>query len=160
MSGSARILLRPARAAELPALSGLCLRSKAHWGYDAAFLAACREELTLTAEDLALSSVTVAEVSGRAVGVAQVAAVEEACDLCKLFVDPPAMGRGLGRALLAWVVAEARRMRARRLTIEADPGAVPFYEKMGARHVGEAPSGSIPGRRLPLLELEIQSEVA
>jgi hypothetical protein len=31
---------------------------------------------------------------------------------------------------------------------------------MGARHVGEAPSGSIPGRRLPLLELEIQSEVA
>ena len=40
--------LRPARIEDLEALSALCLRSKAHWGYDAAFMAAWGQELTLT----------------------------------------------------------------------------------------------------------------
>ena len=39
------------------------------------------------------------------------------------------------------------------MTIEADPDAAPFYRRIGARDVGTAPSGSIPGRELPLLEL-------
>ena len=33
--------------------------------------------------------------------------------------------------------------------------AVPFYEHFGARQIGEEPSGSIPGRVLPLLELSL-----
>ena len=37
---------------DAPALTLLALRSKAVWGYDAAFIAACRDELTLTADDL------------------------------------------------------------------------------------------------------------
>lgn len=38
-----------------------------------------------------------------------------------------------------------------------DPDAVPFYEAMGARHAGAVPSGSIPGRMLPLMELRLQA---
>ena len=41
--------LRAARPEEAAAISALALRSKAHWGYDEAFLAACRAELTWTA---------------------------------------------------------------------------------------------------------------
>ena len=37
------------------------------------------------------------------------------------------------------------------LLIEADPNAVGFYEAMGADRIGEVPSGSLPGRTLPLL---------
>jgi hypothetical protein len=37
------------------------------------------------------------------------------------------------------------------MTIDADPGAVPFYERMGAVPAGLVPSGSIPGRFLPRL---------
>ena len=34
---------------EADCLTALCMRSKAHWGYDAAFMHACREELRMTA---------------------------------------------------------------------------------------------------------------
>ena len=37
------------------------------------------------------------------------------------------------------------------LRIEADPNALGFYQAMGASQIGEAPSGSIPGRTLPVL---------
>jgi hypothetical protein len=42
-----------------------------------------------------------------------------------------------------------------RITLEADPGAEPFYLAMGARRCGSTPSGSIPGRLLPVLEMAI-----
>ena len=37
--------IRPARPEEAGAISALALRSKGHWGYDPAFLEACREDL-------------------------------------------------------------------------------------------------------------------
>ena len=40
-----------------------------------------------------------------------------------------------------------------RLTILADPHAAGFYERNGARQIGEAPSDAIPGRSLPLYEI-------
>src|SRR5829696_6209193 len=51
--------IRRARPAEAGVLSGLALRSKAHWGYDAEFLAACQDDLTLSEEDIAMSVVYV-----------------------------------------------------------------------------------------------------
>ena len=38
-------MIREATEADLPALTALCLAAKAHWGYDAAFMAACEQEL-------------------------------------------------------------------------------------------------------------------
>ncbi|MGP1394661.1 MAG: GNAT family N-acetyltransferase [Inquilinaceae bacterium] len=149
------MILRPARPTELDALSDLCLRSKAVWGYDAAFLDACRAELSLTADDLADTLVQVAEVEGTVTGVAQVAIRDDMADLEKLFVDPAVLRAGTGRALFAWVVDAARAAGARTLTIEADPDAAPFYRRMGARDAGQAPSASIPGRMLPRLELDV-----
>ena len=51
--------------------------------------------------------------------------------------------------------AEARRRDAKRLTILADPYAAGFYERNGARLIGEAPSDAIPGRSLPLYEIKL-----
>ena len=52
-------------------------------------------------------------------------------------------------------IDEARRRGAKRLTILADPYAAAFYERHGARPVGEAPSDAIPGRLLPLYEVAL-----
>jgi len=41
------------------------------------------------------------------------------------------------------------------LTIDADPYAEAFYVHGGAVRSGETPSGSIPGRMLPRLELAV-----
>jgi GNAT superfamily N-acetyltransferase len=69
-----------------------------------------------------------------------------------MFVAPDALGRGTGRLLFEHTVSEARRLGFTRFTIDADPNAEPFYLAMGAVRIGATPSGSIPGRELPLLE--------
>jgi hypothetical protein len=50
-------------------------------------------------------------------------------------------------------VLVAGRLGFERITLEADPGAEPFYLAMGARRIGSVPSGSIPGRFIPLLDV-------
>ena len=149
------VKIRRATEADLSALSDLCLRSKAVWGYDAAFMAACRNELTLRPEELSRTSIALAEEGGRIAAMAQVEVVGDTADLLKLFVAPDALGAGLGRVLFDWATAEAHRLGARRMRIESDPGAVPFYEKMGAAVIGAARSGSIAGRQIPLLMVDL-----
>ncbi len=128
------------------------MRSKAHWGYDAGFMEACRAELTIRPGD----DVIVAELDGTLAGLAQIDLTADPADLAKLFVDPSFMARGLGRVLFMRCVSRARHKGLNRISIEADPGAASFYEAMGAIPVGTAPSGSIPGRVLPMLEYRIR----
>lgn len=143
--------LRAGREDEAEALSELALRSKGHWGYDRAFLDACREELRLRPGEVAARRTTVAEQDGRILGFATLEGDGPEGELGMLFVDPEAIGGGVGRLLYRHVLAEAGRLAFTRLTIEADPHAEPFYLAMGAQRIGEAPSGSIPSRALPLL---------
>jgi len=96
--------------------------------------------------------IAVAERNGRPIAVVQLKVLDDEADLLKLFVESGALRSGTGKALLAWATEVARNLGAKRLTIEADPDAAPFYRKMGAYDVGQAPSSSIPGRcfRKPL----------
>jgi GNAT superfamily N-acetyltransferase len=148
-------VIRAPDVRELPALSELCMRSKAVWGYDAAFMKACRAELTFDPRDLVTSRIAVAAQGDSVVGVAQVKISGAEADLQKLFVEPAALRGGVGRALFDWATEAAREMGASRMIIEADPDAAPFYRRLGARDVGVAPSGSIAGRMLPKLALEL-----
>ena len=148
------VTIRAPKEAELPALSDLCMRSKAHWGYDAAFMAACREELTLEPEDLVTSRIGVGEVDGTVVGVVEVSPLDGDGDL-SIFVDPDWIGHGVGRVLYEWALAQTREMGAARLIIDADPNALEFYIRMGAVVICEHPSASIPGRVLTRLAAEV-----
>ena len=78
-------------------------------------------------------------------------------ELVHLYVDPAAIGAGVGGTLFRAAREIARREGFRRLLIHSDPNAVPFYSRQGARQVGEVPSGCIPGRLLPLLELDLSA---
>ena len=134
-------------------MSRLALRSKAHWGYDVAFMDSVSAELTLGPGDLGTHGVVVCEVGDRIVGFYGLAGGPPEAELTYLFVDPDAMGRGYGRALWSHALARARADDVERLRVVADPHAEPFYLAMGARRVGSVP-GSVPGRRLPLLTVE------
>ncbi len=140
---------------ELSDLSDLCLRSKAVWGYDEEFMDACRGELSFEPRDLELTPIAVAEHDGTPIGVAQVKVVDDEADLLKLFVEPSALRSGTGKALLVWATDVAKKLDATRLIIEADPDAAPFYRRMGAYDVGQAPSDSVPGRMLPKLVMNL-----
>ncbi len=150
------VRLRAVLSHELSALTELCLRSKAVWGYDQSFMDACRAELTLMPRDLTSSKLQVAERDGAVVGVAQVSMDDGVAHLDKLFIEPKLLRSGAGRALFEWARSMARELGATALMIEADPGAADFYRRMGALDDGVAPSGSIPGRVLPRLRLELR----
>jgi GNAT superfamily N-acetyltransferase len=154
------IQLRDARQDELPALSELCFRSKAVWGYDDAFMAACRSELTLRPDELQSSHIRVAIRDCTVVGLAQVKVAGTDAEMLKLFVEPALSGSGVGRLLFEWATATAKSLGAVRMIIEADPGAASFYEHMGARHAGLALSQSIPGRMLPRMQMELETAAA
>ena len=150
--------IRPARVEEALALSKLCVRSKASWGYDEAFMALARDVLEVSPEQIAAGDVWVATAPGGSVaGMVALGPSEQSntLDLDKLFVEPQRIRTGVGRVLLAHAVIEARRRGANRLTILADPYAAGFYERNGARRIGEAPSDAIPGRSVPLFEITL-----
>jgi GNAT superfamily N-acetyltransferase len=152
------VQVRSAKPGESQSLSALCVRSKAHWGYDAAFMKLSAVTLAVSEDDIAAGRVLVAaDDAGRVVGMACVLPEGETSDLDSLFVDPPAIGSGAGRALFDAAVTLARRQGARHMTILADPNAASFYERMGARYLRHAPSDAIPGRTLPFYEYDLQS---
>lgn len=152
--------LRPAAPGEAAALTELALRSKGHWGYDTAFLEACRAELTMRDAELAARRTVVAELpDGRIVGFRTLEGEPPVGVLGMMFVDPDTIGHGVGRALATDLAAEARAAGFTLLTIDADPNAEAFYLAQGAVRVGGTPSGSIPGRVLPRLELRLSPDV-
>ena len=149
------MLIRPATAEETALLSALAMRSKAFWGYDEVFLEACRAELTVDPERLERESVSVVCEDEVVLGFSAVRIDGREAELTDLFVDPDHIGSGLGRALWDHVVTQARLRGATRLRIESDPHAEDWYLRRGAVRVGMTPSGSIPGRNLPLLEYRL-----
>jgi GNAT superfamily N-acetyltransferase len=147
---------RSPNSKDAAALSALCMRSKAYWGYDDAFMEACRAELMLDEADFADGLIKVAEIGGRMAGMAEISLEGEHAVLEKLFVDPPFHGQGCGARLLDWAKRLARAHGALRLIIEADPDAAAFYIHQGARKDGAVPSGSIPDRILPQLVIDLE----
>lgn len=167
MEGALRIRrARPDEAHVLaPLLTDLSRRSKAHWGYDQALLARWLDDLSVSPEAIDRDAVLVAEVGGapaRIVGFARVtegaAAVVTGpppAQLKDLWVEPDAIGSGVGRALFGAACEVARTLPADRLLIVADPNAEGFYLRMGARRIGEEASEVVDGRRLPILLLDL-----
>lgn len=146
-------MIRLATEADLPEMAEVTMRSKAHWGYDDAFLEACREELTPTRADLGPGLAVWDD--GQIGGVALVKDTGETAELYALFIAPEAMGRGVGAALFDWCCDHARRLGATRIALDADPFAEGFYLRKGMQRVGEVPSQTWPDRMLPRLELAL-----
>lgn len=143
--------LRRAEPEDCAALSALAMASKAHWGYDDAFMAACREVLTVRPDRLANNVVEVAEADGELVGFFELENGYGLGSVEKLFVAPQWIGKGIGRLLWNRMIDLARAAGTPALEVESDPDAEPFYKAMGMRRVGDRPSEAIAGRRLPFL---------
>jgi N-acetylglutamate synthase-like GNAT family acetyltransferase len=151
---NADLVIRDARAGESVALSDLMLRSKAHWGYDAALLERWRGELTVGEEMIARGEVFVVERDGEVLGVAAVTDDPPEVELDACFVEPAAIGSGVGRVLVETAIARALDSGARTVRVVSDPNAEAFYARLGAQRVGEVPS-DVPGRALPLLRFDL-----
>jgi GNAT superfamily N-acetyltransferase len=149
--------IRPACPGEARALSALALRSKAHWGYDGAFLDSVREALTLSEADLLAAPVFVLETDGAAAGFYRVVGTPPEGELSDMWLDPTLIGRGLGRELFRHALATAAATGFTSLVIESDPNAEGFYAAMGAQRIGERRSPFDERRMLPLMLVTMSS---
>jgi GNAT superfamily N-acetyltransferase len=151
--------IRRARPAEASVLSALALRSKAHWGYDADFLAACRDDLTLSPDDIATSPVYVCDGSDAPLGYYRLVLQDNGvAELDALFVEPAAMGQGIGRRLWRHAVATATKLDCSELVWQSDPQAEGFYLALGAQRAGESESTVTPGRMLPFMRFRLRQD--
>ena len=154
------VIIHPAHAGEAEALTALCLRAKAHWGYDATFMAAAAPLLRIREDHIRAGGVLTArrgDADRPLCGVAVLVPLRRPgwCELSHLFVAPESLRHGIGRILFQAAVAQAAGRGATTLSILSDPYAAPFYERLGARRCGEAPSGVDRTRMLPLFEFAI-----
>ena len=148
--------LAPAVPEQAALLTGLAFRSKSHWGYPVSWLEEWRPTLTVTGEQIASESVVVARLDAAVVGFYALHVDGARASVEHLWVEPAAMGRGVGRALFAHAAAEAASRGCDVLEIDSDPNAEPFYVAMGAVRTGTvaAPVAGLP-RELPRLELRL-----
>jgi GNAT superfamily N-acetyltransferase len=152
--------IRCAKPSDADELSQLATRSKAHWGYSDEFMESCRQELTVSPEEIAADGIgfVVAEVDGTIAGFYSLKQQSAALfDLDALYVDPEHIGKGFGGLLLDNAVSAVQERGGERIQIQSDPNAIEFYAAAGAHQTGTQESGSIPGRFLPLLEIEVSS---
>ena len=128
------LLIRAAEPADLERVRELTFESKAHWGYE-------RDFVRRWADGLSFSDGQerwVAELDGEIVAWAGlVPPAGGVAVLDDLWVDPAAMGRGLGSRLFQLAADRARELGAERLEWGAEPNSVGFYERLGGRKVGD-----------------------
>ncbi len=157
--------LRRALSAEADRLTEIAHAAKRHWRYPESWIRSWRQALTLTPSCIALDEVFVAcrpgdEVGEESLGGFYVLKVGGAVSsLEHLWVDPPWIGQGLGRLLLEHAVRQARESDARSIEVVSDPNASGFYERMGARRVGEHQGAPLDGqpRMLPVYQLAFEA---
>ncbi len=140
-------------------LTRIAIAAKSYWGYPERWIERWTPQLTLSAAYVAAHPTYVALAAGRPAGFYALVlfpAVRRA-QLDHLWLDPPEIGRGLGRTLFEHAMATAVAAGARTVFLEAEPRAEPFYLHMGARRIGES-TGEIDGqpRVLPLMEIELR----
>jgi GNAT superfamily N-acetyltransferase len=146
-------LIRRARPDEAPALRELAHRSKAHWPYDRAFLAAAAALFILDPRHVADEAVFVLELDGQVAGWHRVTLHGDRAELEDLWLEPEWIGSGHGRILFEHAIGVARAAGATRLEWDAEPYAEGFYLAMEGEEIGRTPSGVEPGKTLPRMRL-------
>jgi GNAT superfamily N-acetyltransferase len=134
---SATVEIRDGEPADVAQLEGLQLRASLVWEEYREQLTAHPGAVAVPSDAVSEGRVRVALCATKIAGFSLVMPLlGSLCELDGLFVDPPFMRRGVGRALLADVVTRARTKSATRLVLVANPHVVGFYEAAGFSKVG------------------------
>jgi GNAT superfamily N-acetyltransferase len=141
--------IRRAEPSEEQRLREIAAAAKGHWGYEAQRVRAWAGGLELRDRD----ETWVAVVGDDVVAWLALIPGPSVCMLEDLWVEPGAMGRGIGSALFRFAADRARELGANWLQWESEPNATRFYEKLGGVQVGET-LGSW-GRPLPVMQLDL-----
>ena len=135
-------------------LTQIAFAAKRHWGYPERWLQIWSTILTITPDLIEKHDTYVAFANEKPIGFYALYVEDDKASLEHLWVLPEYMGKGVGRKLFEHALSRCKEIGAKILEIESDPNALGFYERMGAKKVGQAAS-EVDGqlRVLPILEL-------
>src|SRR5258706_5877801 len=138
-------------------LTQITIAAKRHWNYPEKWIQLWIPVLTISVEYISENEAWMMEVENKP--VAYYSLKQDLVDLWldNLWVLPEHMGQGIGRSLFEHALKRSRSRGFSTLKIEADPNAESFYEKMGARKIGERQHGEMDGqpRILPIMEINL-----
>lgn len=148
--------IRQANSHEARALSGIAIRAKHSNGYSDSFMEACRKELTFTGKDISNGEYWVAEADVVQGFVCLTEApAQRAGEITSFFIEPEWQRKGIGKLLWKKILKRAMEKSIHTLFLDSDPAAVPFYKSLGFAVIGQVPSGSISGRTIPRMKLQL-----
>jgi GNAT superfamily N-acetyltransferase len=133
--GEASVTVRPADLREGERLREIAIASKSYWGYDLDAVRASASMGDFSSDGLRKKEVYVADVEGRIAGWIALIPRGDVCWLDDLWVEPEWIGASVGSVLFRYAEKRGTELGASRMEWEAEPNAVGFYEKMGARHL-------------------------
>ncbi len=147
--------IRPAATQEAAALTGIALDAKRHWGYPENWIQHWQEDLTISSDFISNNQVYVAEREGEIIGFYALVVGDQRAELEHMWVAPKHIGTGVGKELFIHAMQIAAGDNVSEVEISADPNSEGFYQRMGARKIGEV-SSEIDGqtRRLPRLAVD------
>lgn len=151
-----KINIRRVGALEAQELTRVALASKNYWKYPESWIAAWREDLTITPEFVFWNDVFAATIDDEIAGFYALVSEKGKFQLEHFWIEPEFIGSGIGRRLLYHAVERAGCLNAESIEIVSDPHAEDFYKKAGAKRVGEEIS-EIAGERRILPRLEIKT---
>ncbi|MFN2513824.1 MAG: GNAT family N-acetyltransferase [Pyrinomonadaceae bacterium] len=147
--------IRQAATEEATTLTQIAHDAKRHWGYPEHWIEHWQEDLTISSDFINNNQVYVAEREGEIIGFYALVVGDQQAELEHMWVAPKHIGTGVGKELFIHAMHIAAGENISEVEISADPNAAAFYQRMGARRIGEV-SSEIDGqtRRLPRLAVD------
>jgi GNAT superfamily N-acetyltransferase len=149
------VRIRAPQTDEGERLREIAIAAKSYWGYDLARVVQWAAAGDFSPRGLREKEIYVAEVGGRAIAWAALIPQGEVVWLDDLWVEPEWIGAGVGSRLFQHAVEHARQLGAKRVEWDAEPNAIGFYEKLGARYLRDS-KPSEWGRVLAVMGLDLQ----
>jgi GNAT superfamily N-acetyltransferase len=133
--------IRHAQPSEAEQLTAIAHAAKRHWGYPDRWIEEWKPDLTITPDFIADNEVFVAIMNDAIAGCCALVVTGALAEIEHMWIRPEYMGSGVGRALFEHARDRARELQLPVLELSADPNAEGFYERMGAKRIGDVPAG-------------------
>ncbi len=149
------VSFRRALPSEADAVRDLIMRSMGHWDRPAEFLLEAGRLMSLSAEDLRRDEAWVAVVDGAVAGFYRLSRADDRFEIEEFHLEPPMIGRGIGRRMFRHATERARAGGGRWLVWTTDSNALGFYLRMGGEITGTEPSGIDGDKPLTSMRLDL-----
>lgn len=136
-------------------LTQITKKSKAFWGYSEEQISIWSNNLTVTIDYIEENDVFNLIKENKIIGYYSYLKQENnQVKLDNLFLLPEYIGKGFGTLLMNDFLQKMRNEKYQKITLDSEPNAEQFYQKLGFKKVGEFET-SIKNRFMPIMEMNL-----